>query len=441
MTQKDPPDREIDWEAFLNKLTFCYGCGRFGKPQKNKPHPRGWTMLYQPHPEGPPGLHVCSDICAQKVRNAMKEGVVEEPLEMGRMPMMDAEMREHMIGSAMQHAIIDQGRIGELKPEGKYTFECHKCGVTLDPEDRRLDSEGKWLSRGILVEFGCSKCGAEYRTCATGVAGEVKYELLEEETNGETVSGPLDPDQGRGDEARGPDGNGHDPDLRPPDQGRGLRMSRSEDETVPKLKLLEKPEEVPIDELEPKARLGAMIRRARIKREMSLRDLGAATSMDLVVLGEIERGRRPATQAHIQAIAEAMKMHEGPLMAAAQMWHKEHWKDNNELTLEPNGMKVAHQVPPAYRVAALEDELERCIVDLTLARDAQLTYIQSFPEDEALDPRDAARIIVARDQINRLGSAVKRAMSIKRGVAPGVGCGNSDCEAAGECQGHTETPG
>ncbi len=220
-----------------------------------------------------------------------------------------------------------------------------------------------------------------------------------------------------------------------------MASDRSEDETVPKLKLLEKPEEVPIDQVEPKHRLGTMIRRARIKREMSLRDLAEATSMDLVMLGEIERGRRPATQAHVQAISEAMKMHEGPLMAAAQLWHKEHWKGNHELTLEPNGMKVASQVPPSYRVAALEDELDRCIIDLTLARDSFLTFIQSFEPDEALTPQDAARVIVARDQVTRLSSAVKRAMSIKRGTSIEPGCGYKECIEKGECQGHTETPG
>ncbi len=185
MTNPEKPDRELDWEGFLNKLVFCYGCGKFGVPRNNKPAPKGWKLLYQPHPDAPPGLHVCGEFCAARVRKAMAEGPVLEPLETGRAPMMDAEMRDHMLGAAMQHAIIDQDRVGELKPEGKYTFECHNCGVTLDPEDRRIDSEGNWKSRGILASFGCSKCGAEYRTCATGVPGKVKYELLEEETDGE----------------------------------------------------------------------------------------------------------------------------------------------------------------------------------------------------------------------------------------------------------------
>jgi len=183
-------------------------------------------------------------------------------------------------------------------------------------------------------------------------------------------------------------------------------MTKSEDETVPTLKLVT---EVPIEELDPKSRLGTMIRRARRKRGLSLRDLGAATSMDLVMLGEIERGRRPATQAHIEAIAEAMEMHPQPLMEAAQLWHREHWRGGPEVTLEPNGMKVATRVPDAYRVAQLEDELDRCVVDLTLARDGYLAVAQAFEKDE----RHGGVAVVAQDHVNRISSAAKRAYAIR----------------------------
>jgi len=87
-------DRQADWATWLNKLTFCYGCGRFGMPSKGK-LPRGWKTLYQPHPDGCPGLHVCCPSCESKIRDAMTKGAVTEPLEM-RPPPMPHELHEQV---------------------------------------------------------------------------------------------------------------------------------------------------------------------------------------------------------------------------------------------------------------------------------------------------------------------------------------------------------
>lgn len=105
-------DRQIDWRAFLNRLTYCFGCGRFGMPRRGK-HPRGWSVLYQPHPEGPPGLNVCSGPCAAKVREALAKGPLTGPLRMTTHVTMTSEMREQMMTEAMQHA-IDEGLMDDL---------------------------------------------------------------------------------------------------------------------------------------------------------------------------------------------------------------------------------------------------------------------------------------------------------------------------------------
>lgn len=91
-------DRVIDWRAFVNRLQFCYGCGKFGLPRKGKLVPNGWNVIYQPHPDGRPGLHVCSEDCKEAVQRAMIQGPVTEPLMMpepGAM-MMPAEVRQAM---------------------------------------------------------------------------------------------------------------------------------------------------------------------------------------------------------------------------------------------------------------------------------------------------------------------------------------------------------
>lgn len=105
-------DRRIDWRAFLDRLKFCYGCGRFGLPTGNRV-PANWKVLYQPHQDAPPALLVCSSACFEEVRGAIAKGPVRQPLRVATDVMMPAELRETMISEAMQHA-IDSGRADDL---------------------------------------------------------------------------------------------------------------------------------------------------------------------------------------------------------------------------------------------------------------------------------------------------------------------------------------
>jgi len=81
-------------------------------PRKVEP-PRGWKVLYQPHPDAPAGLLVCSKVCEEKVRRAMEEGPVYEPLEIATNIMMPTEMREQLMKEAMEFA-IKEGRLDDL---------------------------------------------------------------------------------------------------------------------------------------------------------------------------------------------------------------------------------------------------------------------------------------------------------------------------------------
>lgn len=109
-------ERRIDWRAFLNKLVYCYGCGRFGMPckgQRKAEPPRGWTVLYQPHVDAPAGLLACSDACRERLQKAMAEGPVYEPLETATNVTMSTEMREQMMVDAIRFA-IQEGRLNEF---------------------------------------------------------------------------------------------------------------------------------------------------------------------------------------------------------------------------------------------------------------------------------------------------------------------------------------
>lgn len=150
-------DREFDPAMWLNELVFCYACGRFSKPVKGKP-PKGWTMLYQPHGEGPPGLNVCSPACADRVREAMTKGPVTEPLEM-RMPLLPAEIRAQMddvvreeVAEAEYEAtrgtqlvtVSGITRFGQMVRDARL-----RAGKTLADVEESLIDEG--LTRGVMA--------------------------------------------------------------------------------------------------------------------------------------------------------------------------------------------------------------------------------------------------------------------------------------------------
>jgi len=78
--------------------------------------PRGWTVLYQPHPDAPAGLLACSSACRERLQKAMAEGPVVQPLEIATNVPMMTHMREQMMDEAMLHA-IDEGRLDDLFSE------------------------------------------------------------------------------------------------------------------------------------------------------------------------------------------------------------------------------------------------------------------------------------------------------------------------------------
>jgi len=92
---------------WLNKLTYCHGCGRFSLASNGR-LPRGWRTIYQSDPDGVPGLRVCGDACNDMVRKAMEEGPITEPLET-RPPPMPSEFK----------AMVDQAVDDELNKEAE----------------------------------------------------------------------------------------------------------------------------------------------------------------------------------------------------------------------------------------------------------------------------------------------------------------------------------
>lgn len=192
--------RQLDWRAFINKLVYCYGCGRFGLPERGKTRPRNWTLLYQPHPEGPPGLHACSNACADDVREAMSHGPVVKPLKMATNITMSSEMREQMMAEAVEFASLEQGRLNELFEEATEVEvlprNMHEPAIEVThAELTRTNEETAYKSKcvregcdGVLLmirdaeslklsrDDRCIACGQPYRYVDESVNGEPFHE-------------------------------------------------------------------------------------------------------------------------------------------------------------------------------------------------------------------------------------------------------------------------
>lgn len=196
--------REVDWRRFIDSLVFCFGCGRFGRPRKGRP-PFNWKLLYQPHGGGPAGLLVCSSKCDAEVREVMVDRVITEPLRVSKAPMMDAELRAAMLAELKEEMAE---KIGDA-PDTRFVFVCEgeTCTARINP----------MTPHGIPTIFFCPKCGTKYRAAATGIAGKVNFRVMEkDELDDNAIPGPVGEDPNRGDAPRGSDGDGDDPDLRPP---------------------------------------------------------------------------------------------------------------------------------------------------------------------------------------------------------------------------------
>lgn len=158
-------DRNIDMVKWLNSLIFCYGCGRFGLPSKGK-LPHGWKLLYQPHPDGQPGLSVCSAGCDKKVREAMKEGPITEPLEMRPPPMPHefqstiSDAAKEMLKEAMEKENKTELRLVEEFELEEKPINAYPLGMRLGAMVRRSRlRSGKTLQQVVeaLVDDGFTK--------------------------------------------------------------------------------------------------------------------------------------------------------------------------------------------------------------------------------------------------------------------------------------------
>lgn len=119
----------------------------------------------------------------------------------------------------------------------------------------------------------------------------------------------------------------------------------------------------PIEEIEPKLRLGRLIRRYRLAAEKSLRDLAQHLGVPEVAMGEVERGLAMLKAEQLQAIAEHLKVRYEPLLMAARDWNRAVFETHGHGGVQLSETTVTERALHGGE-EMLERELIRCHDDL-----------------------------------------------------------------------------
>lgn len=184
---------------------------------------------------------------------------------------------------------------------------------------------------------------------------------------------------------------------------------------VPNLSILTPPKEKPMEEISPQHRLGQTVRNRRNVLKKSLNEATAEIAKALgtqdftnVVLGEIERGVRPATMEELQAIARVLDISLEELKQRAIEWHEAIWDGEPRYELRP-GATDAATIQALTHTEAMDElrgaiaDMRRGVDDLRRAED-HLKGQREF--DLASDMRHTADLMAA--SVNRIATKMGR---------------------------------
>lgn len=128
--------------------------------------------------------------------------------------------------------------------------------------------------------------------------------------------------------------------------------------------LLPGPDVKPFEEIEPRLRLGAMIRRYRVQAGMSLGGLAEKLDMPKVNLSEVERGLASLKAEKLKQVAEALRVLYEPLLIAARDWNRAVFEERGQGGVELTDTTVTERALHGGE-ELLERELIRCADDLS----------------------------------------------------------------------------
>jgi hypothetical protein len=157
--------------------------------------------------------------------------------------------------------------------------------------------------------------------------------------------------------------------------------------------------ERPISELPPGRRLGALFRRQRLGANRSLRETAEALDPTIdshVVLGQIERGVRPATSDQIQAFCDYIGHGTEVFFEAARDYHRAVWQ------AQQGGVEVVEQtakvatIGPVYDQQELLSALRSAISSMDIAADwmGRMMRIVRLIKGSEQDAMTAASVVM-----------------------------------------------
>jgi len=180
---------------------------------------------------------------------------------------------------------------------------------------------------------------------------------------------------------------------------------------VPNLSVMTPKKEKPMKGVAPQNRLGHSIRARRNVFKETQKQTADAIAEALgnrdftdVVLGEIERGVRPASMVELECMAQLFDMDLSELKKHAIEWHESVWNENPQYELQPRGGRAATVYSMSQ--AEMSDELHGALADMR--RGARVLH-ETIGVVERTDPDLAAR---ARSTWNLLNASVHRIMGV-----------------------------
>jgi len=106
--------------------------------------------------------------------------------------------------------------------------------------------------------------------------------------------------------------------------------------------------ELPIDQIDPRLRLGTMIRRARVRAKKGLREVSEILDISLIHLGQVERGLVTMGTAHLEQIASLTGCDYLSLVNASRDFQLSLWGPKGSLGGEMSGnARVVYQMTAA----------------------------------------------------------------------------------------------
>jgi transcriptional regulator with XRE-family HTH domain len=155
-------------------------------------------------------------------------------------------------------------------------------------------------------------------------------------------------------------------------------------------------DDTPIADIEPRRRLGTLIRRYRVNASRSLRDMAKHLDLSPTMLGEVERGLAVLQAGQLQEVAAYLKVRYDPLLDAARDWHRAIWEAKGKAGVQLADMKTQTTSARPHDVAA-ESELELALIT---AAD-ELVFMSNVAREVSIRAERAA--LEARDLLERRG--------------------------------------